>query len=189
MEQGTLVALFALAGSFLTVLVTGAVNIWSKYIDSELKVREHQLSLRSTYVTKKIEAGQSFISFNSLRINKTNVRDQFLREIKDKKIKNDKLLKEINSIEEDLSTIRYKEGNFTGLYFDIESLINQSYDLIDKLNEDDAQCEKLLESQDFNNEELQQITNNLLKTNTELQNIYRLMNISIRNELAKYDIL
>lgn len=68
MDQSTVVAIVALAGSFLTVLVTGAVNIWSKWIDSEQKIKEHQLSLRSVYVNKKIEAAQDYIYKGSIII-------------------------------------------------------------------------------------------------------------------------
>lgn len=125
MDQGTVVAIVALAGSFLTVLVTGAVNIWSKYIDSEQKVREHQFSLRNVYVNKKIEAAQEYVAKITLLqaklYNENSVLNLVLEadEIDDDVVKQfidiDSLFKEKITIDKDYSQLYFKQDQ---LYLD-----------------------------------------------------------------------
>ena len=84
MDSGLIVAIVSLVGSFLTVLVTSLSSFWTKRLESKQKIDEHKLAIRSLYVTKKMEAGQTFIGANNEKMHEIDFFIQFLEYFKDR---------------------------------------------------------------------------------------------------------
>jgi len=57
MDDNLITPFFSVASSLATLWLTNHYNSKNKRIDTEQKVNEHKLAIRSEYVKKKIDAG------------------------------------------------------------------------------------------------------------------------------------
>ncbi len=183
MESGWIVAI----SSISTIVATGLFSIWSKRIDAKQKVNEHKLTIRSAYVNKKIEAGQKLVGENNVRILNRHYIKMYLTALKDYKRDYEHLLSNHKLTEAKLIEISIDTNSFAALYYDIENLYLESDLLLNRLNE----LMPLVEpgGNYCQNEGYDANVDKAIKCVDELLATYHTMNKTIRDDLAKYDIL
>lgn len=190
MEQGTVVAIVALAGSFLTVVVTSIANYRIKKIEAEQKVNEHKMSIRNTYVLKKIEAGEKYVS--ELRISQYELEAEYslIYTFKRDRVIDKDFRDQYYKTKELHYESRINKNDNSGAFFALGELAEKFNALSYK---GDALLHKInpifIEPDDFNYEEFSKEIDEVLDINIKLSLIIGEMITSIKEELAKYDIL
>lgn len=183
MESGWIVAI----SSISTIVATGLFSIWSKRIDAKQKVNEHKLTIRSAYVTKKIEAGQKIIGDNNIRLVNRHYVKMYLIALKDYKRNFEDLISSHKLTEAKLFEISLDTNSFAALYYDVEDLYLKSDALLNRLND----LMPLVEpgGNYCQDEGYEENVDKAIKCVDELLATYHTMNKTIRDDLAKYDIL
>lgn len=181
MDNGLVVAIT----SIVTIFLTGIFNLLSKRLDSVQKVEEHQLTIRSIYVTKKIEAGQLFVARMNARINSYYACKIYLEEYRFNKKQNKDLYNKMRDAEKNVSDMYVGKDNITSLYFafknstdDLEKLEFLYNEHFREMNKDSAEYSKNIEEQ----------INKILAVIPQIISILRERVVAARNELGRYDI-
>ncbi|MDO7849584.1 hypothetical protein Q5H92_24695 [Hymenobacter sp. M29] len=182
MDSGWLVA----GTSIATIVATGFFNIWSKHIDKAQKIDEHKLTIRSLYVAKKIEAGQEFISRNTVLITKIHVELALYQDLLTAGRYGKDLTDRLDAAYKAVVAMSLERNNFSDLYFDLSTIeteynkLSYSYNLlIIKMNAA-SDVDKPVEVETVN--DAISHLNQMLALNAEMAN-------AVRTRLAKYDIL
>ncbi|MGY3090241.1 hypothetical protein ACVWYF_003296 [Hymenobacter sp. UYAg731] len=180
------------AGSSLaTILATGLFSIWSKRIDAKQKVNEHKLTIRASYVNKKIDAGIDFVSKTTIRINNHYLITVFCKYLIENRVFNKEYYDAIVA-----SRNKQRETNLSNSFsphsfFDIVNLNEEANKLILEYNSHQIILSDYLKSEGDNEytSDIDTIVRKSLEINENIIKVYQIMNISVRTELAKYDIL
>lgn len=184
MDSGWIVA----GSSIATVVVTSLFNLLTKRVDSQQKLNEHKLAVRGSYVNKKIEAAQLLVNYISLILNECNKRYVYYNSHLSEKIEDEDMFNDVKEAEQKTNLITISGNNFGQLYFDIRHLENKSTAGWTKLNKHTSIYERLSNTNEFT-PELEDEIRKILVILDELIDTHEAMITSIRNELAKYDVL
>ena len=180
------------AGSSLaTILATGLFSIWSKRIDAKQKVNEHKLTIRAAYVNKKIEAGIDFVSKTTVRINSHYLVSVFYKYLYERKKFNKEYYDAIIALRDKQREVNLSNSSSPHIFFDILAFNDEANVLIHEINSLQAVLSVYidLEGNAEYTTEVESAAKKTLGLNERLIVIYQKMNIYVRAELAKYDIL
>jgi hypothetical protein len=190
MEQSTLVAVVALIGSFATVLVTSITNYRIKKLESEQKFNEHKMSIRNTYVLKKIEAGEKYVS--ELQIGQYELEAEYslIHAFKRDRVIDEDFRDQYYKIKELNYESRMNANDYTGAYFALGELAEKFNALSYKGDALLSKIDPLFNKENgLNYEDFAKEIDEVLEINIKLANINGEMITYIKEELAKYDIL
>lgn len=186
-----------------TLLITTGANIWLKLIENQQKTKEHSLSLRSAYVTRKIQSGEELASLlhqkNLLYLTYYQFYNFYkqtgsphlgmAKRSKEKTIAFSELLDKTNH---SLIYFNYQENGQTIL--NLESIVNQNIEIINRAvdleeatpeNKERAEQDLKVARIALEEQEIEKI----LESVPLLTRLYNDEINKIRTELAKYDIL
>lgn len=187
MDSGWIVAGTSLA----TIIATGFFSLRVKRIDAEQKLNEHKMSIRNTFVTKRIQAGEAFISKNSLGITLLLVSIRFYEQMRILRKPFDDLVEKMRLFEQKEASLVLESNDVTELYFDLENLIGQFtafynlYNILtDELLKIFEDCDPNISIQDIDTK-----IDYLIQSLRDMLRIRRELSKYLRTELAKYDII
>jgi hypothetical protein len=187
MDSGLIVAIVSLVGSFLTVLVTSLSSFLTKRLESKQKVNEHKLAIRSLYVTKKMEAGQAFVSANNEKIHELEFFIQQLGYFNDQEMVTQKVMDKAADAPIEIQSLFQEKDNFTYLFFDMSAFKSRSNVLVEEINYNLRVLEE-----NGRRQEGQEFSERIISLRTiaaEQIGVRELMNAYVREDLAKYDVL
>lgn len=122
MDKSFWVAIIALLGTLITVIISNATLAWSKWLDVKQKQNDHKLSLRTVYLSSKIKAAENAVSKWTVALNYYSALEQYGRGfnpdaplIEEFSIPTEALLKKLGDALSDAAS----EGTAFLLYFDI----------------------------------------------------------------------
>lgn len=191
-DNALIVAGIVAGTSLLTIFLNNRHALNVKRIDAEQKLNEHKLSIRASYVTKKIEAGQISIGLNNIMIQKMHMEldvlmhfkqgVKFTEEFKDKALFARKLSFDIS----------LERNDFTDLYFDIDNITTETNILVEKLESENLEINKFSSSVNVNDDMRDNALKHVDRAISLTQDIitqYNKLNSLMRNDLKKYDII
>ncbi len=79
MDKSFWVAIIALLGTLITVIISNATLAWSKWLDVKQKQNDHKLSLRTVYLSNKIKAAENAVSKWTVALNYYSALEQYGR--------------------------------------------------------------------------------------------------------------
>ena len=187
MDSGWIVA----GTSIATIVATGFFSLRAKRIDAEQKLNEHKMSIRNTFVTKRIQAGEAFIGKNSLGITLLLVTIRFYEQMRVVRKPFSELMEIIKQFAEKEASLALDGNDVTELYFDVENHIAQFTVFYNVSNNITDELLNLFEDCDPNTtiEEIDSKIDRLIQSLRDMLNTRRELSKYLRAELGKYDIL
>lgn len=184
MDNGIVVAISTLG----TALIAGSVTLLSKVIDAFQKKNEQAMVVKTTYINKKIEAGQNAIGRNNVVFHKTFTERSLLLQLKKGLNPSEEFIATIVAGRKAISNLLIENDDFTDLYFDINSnyyeeingLVNEAQELIIAIN-------ITLVTKDRSN--LLENVDKAIAVFDKMLYAYNRINAFIREDLAKYDVV
>jgi hypothetical protein len=180
------------AGSSLaTIIATGAFNIWLKRLEVVQKLNEHKLTLRATYVNKKIDAGMDFVAKTTIRINGLYLVMVFYKYMYERKQYNKELYAAMNAAKDKQRETNLSNSSSPHIFFDLLSLNDDANKLIHEINNQQAILSAFMVSEGTTEytTDTEIATKRALELTEQLVKIYQQMNIRVRKEVAQYDII
>ncbi|RYE13557.1 MAG: hypothetical protein EOP34_08570 [Rickettsiales bacterium] len=182
-DNGTLVAITSL----LSASIAGGITLISKYLDNKQKKSEQAMVIKTTYINKKIEAGQRFVNKNNILTHNRNLIRHYFCSLRSFNHNNNEVIEKYKLAENKLMEVTFSADNYIEFYFDISDFDKKAYALVDRINilmpsvePDNIQCDS--DNYDKN-------INEAISLIDELLNIYQEMNKKVREDLQQYVIL
>lgn len=185
-------SVYIVAGTSLaTIIATGLFNVWSKRIDAKQKLNEHKLTVRSAFVNIKIEAGIQFTSEITARINRHFLVSVFYKYLYERKAFNKKYYDFIEVSIEKQREVNLNNNNSHHLFFDVVHLHAEANEVINEINSIQAVLEEYLKSGGANQytDDVEVAAKKTYELNEKVIRIYQKMNVYVRTEVGKYDIV
>jgi hypothetical protein len=180
-DNGIVVAI----SSFASALVAGGITLISKLLDTIQKRNEQAMVIKTTYVNKKIETGQKFVSRTNVLIYNNYYKIAHMdEEIKTGK-SNEQLIAIINEIHDSIKDAYLKQDDSTELFFDISDM-NKKYDVVvQEMNIHGFELKEL----ELGTKEYMAKAKIIIEYYEKIIEILLESNAVVRNELKKYDIV
>lgn len=182
-------SLVVAATSIATIALTSLFNILSKSIDSIHKINEHKLTIRSAYVTTKIEAAKSFIVNNNTEIHSADFFIRFLQNYKAGGTPDENLLAFVIQFEEKSLANTLLSNDVSDLYFDITDSAKEVFLIIPQIAQHQRDLNEKFNNGTITKEKFVNHIDSLIELVNQVRNIRLKMNDFVRNELGKYDII
>jgi hypothetical protein len=145
----------------------------------------------TAYVNKKIDAGMDFVSKTTIRINIHYLITVFYKYLIERKQFNKEYWEAVNSAREKQRQTNLSNNSSPHLFFDTLNFHEEANELIHQMNSQQAILSEFMKSEgntDYTSA-IELAAKESLELNEKIISVYQRMNIFVRNELAKYDIL
>ena len=192
MDSGWIVA----GTSIATIAATGFFSLRAKRIDAEQKLNEHKMSIRSLYITNKIQAGQKISGKISAIKYGVAIELLALEHLSSSQVLNARLLGNAETLVDTIALHSAELDDFTSIFYDLGNNITELSLILFRLvrarkyfttvvtiagEKDDVPVEVL--------NEIKEISADLIKLCNMCMESCNSVSESIRHELAQYDLL
>jgi hypothetical protein len=176
------------ATSIATILATGLVTIWTKHIDAKQKLAEHKLTIRASYVDKKVEAGKSFIATNNVGYHSAFLLKDVFINYRSSGMLNEELWKVSSEFARKTIDNALQLNDYSDAFFDLVKIVDE----VSVASQDFSRKFLMLRVDSENRvskEEFPSHVDSIIVIVDKIIECRLAANKLVRDELAKYDII